>query len=148
MRVTNSILFTGLLTALTLPVIAADQLQTTSLADIKWSPCDSTNAQDPCQASYFRGNPKKEPNHSYFRVPKGYSFEPHWHKTNSYIVVLNGVFAIGAEGDSKGTPLRVGDYAYVAANWVHWLMCEVGECVAYYYVDGPSSYIDVKDKRP
>jgi quercetin dioxygenase-like cupin family protein len=128
--------------------LAADQFQAVKLSDIKWSPCDPKNPQDPCQVNYFHGNAEKEPNHSYFRVPKGHTFSAHWHTGNSHLVVLKGVFVVGAENDSKGTALRAGDYAFEAAKWIHWGKCDADECVAYYYVDGPDSYIDVKDKRP
>jgi quercetin dioxygenase-like cupin family protein len=146
MRATSLLLFATL--NLTGAAFAADGFQAVKLSEIKWSPCDPKNPKDPCQVNYFRGDPEKEPNHSYFRIPKGHLFPAHWHTSNSYLVILKGKLVVGAENDTKGTALGVGDFAYEAAKWIHWGRCDADECVAYYSVDGPDSYIDVKDKRP
>ena len=146
MRATSLLLFASL--NLAGAAFAADEFQAVKLSDIKWQPCDPKNPKDACQINYFRGNPEKEPNHSYFRVPKGYMFSAHWHTSNTHLVVLKGVFVVGAENDTKGTALRVGDFGYEAAKWIHWGRCDAEECVAYLFVDGPDSYIDVKDPRP
>jgi quercetin dioxygenase-like cupin family protein len=146
MRATSILLFASI--SLTYSAFAADEFQAVKLSDIKWSPCDPANPKDPCQVNYFRGNPEKEPNHSYFRIPKGHTFSAHWHTSHSHLVVLKGIFVVGAENDTKGMTLHAGDYAYEAAKWIHWGRCDADECVAYYFADGPDSYIDVKDKRP
>ena len=117
MRATSILLFTSL--SFTCSAIAADEFQAVKLSEIKWSPCDPKNPKDPCQISYFRGNPEKEPNHSYFRVPKGYDFSAHWHRSNSHLVVLKGAFVVGGEKDSKGTAFGAGDFGYEAAKWIH-----------------------------
>jgi quercetin dioxygenase-like cupin family protein len=128
--------------------LAADQFQAVKSSDVKWTACDPKVPQDPCQIDYFRGNPEKEANHLFFRVPTGHEFSAHWHTHNEHVIVTKGTFAIGAENDAKGTTLRAGEYAYVPAKWIHWAKCLEGECVVYLHVDGPDSYIDVKDKRP
>lgn len=146
MHTTLSLLLAGICAASA--AFADGKLEVVKPSEIKWAPCDPKVPTDPCQANYFHGNAEKEPNHSYFRVPKGYTFSPHWHTGNSHLVVIKGVFVVGAENDSKGTAIRAGEYAFEPAKWIHWGKCTEEDCIAYYYVDGPDSYIDVKDRRP
>jgi quercetin dioxygenase-like cupin family protein len=149
MHASHILFIATLCVAVDVPAIAEDKLEVVKLADIKWSPCDPKASQpDPCQVYYFRGNPEKEANYSYFRVPKGHIFSPHWHTGNGHLVVAKGVFVVGGEKDSKGVALRAGDYAYEPAKWIHWGKCTEIDCIVFYYVDGPDSYIDVNDQRP
>lgn len=117
-------------------------------AEISWTHCDPKTPSDPCQIYYFLGNPEKQPNHSYFRVLNGYVFPPHWHTGNSHLVVIKGEFVVGAENDPKGMSLRPGEFMYEPAKWIHWGKCAADECVVYLCVDGPDSFIDVKERRP
>ena len=149
MRVTYMPLLAIFCAALGTSVFAEDKLDVVRLNEVKWAPCDPKAAQpDPCQIQYFHGDPEKGPNHSYFRVPKGHLFPAHWHTGTTHLLVIKGVFMVGAENDSKGTALRPGDFAYEPAKWVHWGKCVETDCVVYLYVDGPDSYIDVKERRP
>ncbi len=63
-------------------------------------------------------------------------------------MVTKGTLIIGAENDSKGTPIRAGDFAYVRAKWIHWAKCGEQDCMFYMNVDGPDSYIEVTERRP
>jgi quercetin dioxygenase-like cupin family protein len=129
-------------------VFAQGAMEPMRLENIKWGPCDPKVPQDPCQISYFRGNPEKEENHSMIKVPKGTAFPPHWHIHNEHIVITKGTFVIAAEGgQEKEIILKTGDYIYIPAKRVHWARFPE-DSVFYLYVDGPDSYIDVKDKRP
>jgi quercetin dioxygenase-like cupin family protein len=127
---------------------AAEGLEPVKLKDVKWTSCDPQNPKDPCKIAYFRGNPDKETNYSYFKVPRGYLFSAHWHTNDSHIVIVKGAFTVGGEHDTTGSTLQAGDYAFEPAKWIHWGKCAAEECIAYYQVDGPDSYIDVKDRRP
>ena len=146
MRATPILLFASL--SVTSTAFGVEEFETVKFSELKWSPCDPKNPKDACEISYFRGNPEKEANHLYVRVPAGYEFPPHWHIHNEHVILATGAWAIGGENDSKGKTMKAGEYAYVPAKWIHWAKCLVGECVIYLHVDGPDAYIDVKDKRP
>ncbi len=129
-------------------VFAEGKFEVVRSADIKWGPCDPNTPADPCQIKYFRGNPEKEENYAFIKVPKGHTFPPHWHLQNENLIVTQGTLMIGSEKDSKGTPERAGEYAFVPAKWVHWGACAEQECVFYLNNESADSYIDVKDRRP
>jgi hypothetical protein len=71
--------------------LADSTLHAVKLSDIKWEACDPKNPADPCKISYVRGNAGKEENYGFVKIPKGYTFPPHWHINNegadSYIDV-------------------------------------------------------------
>ncbi len=134
--------------ALATPAWTQDKPQVTHGADVKWGPCDPNTATDPCKINYFRGNPEKEENYGFIKVPKGHSFPPHWHIHNENLIMLRGTLVVGAEDDAKGTPLRPGDYMFLPAKWIHWAKCAEQDCLFYLNNEGADSYIEVKDKRP
>ena len=149
MRVTYTLLLATLCTVVGLPVFAEGKLQLTKMSDIKWAPCDPKAPQpDPCQINYFRGNPEKEENYAFIKIPKGHTFPPHWHTQNENIIVTQGTLIIGGEKDSKGTPVRAGEYGFVPAKWIHWATCADQDCVFYLNNEAADSYIDVNERRP
>ena len=149
MRVTYTLLLATLCAAVGLSARAEGKLQVIKMSDIKWAPCDPKAPQpDPCQINYFRGNPEKEENYSFFRVPKGHTFPAHWHIHNENIIVTQGTLLIGGENDAKGTPVRAGEYLHVPAKFIYWATCAEQDCVVYLNNEGADSYIDVKELRP
>jgi oxalate decarboxylase/phosphoglucose isomerase-like protein (cupin superfamily) len=128
--------------------LAENIFQAVKQSDVKWEMCDPKNSSDPCRIGYVRGNPEKEENYGFVKVPKGYTFPPHWHINNENFVIIQGVLVVGAENDSKGTPFRSGDYGFVPAKWIHWATCTDADCLFYLNNEGADSYIDAKDRRP
>jgi quercetin dioxygenase-like cupin family protein len=141
-------LMVGIAAMFVSPIFAADEHKVVRMNEIKWAPCDPNTPKDPCQINYFHGDPEKEPNHAYIRIPKGHLFPAHWHTSNTHVLAIKGTLVIGAEDDKNGTALKPGDSFYEPAKWIHWGKCTAAECVFYVFVDGPDSYIDVKDRRP
>jgi quercetin dioxygenase-like cupin family protein len=149
MRAASAISLISLCAAIAGQALAEEQPQLVRMADIKWNPCDPKTPSDPCVINYFRGDPEKEENHSYFKIPKGYTFSPHWHINEEHVIVTKGTLVVGGEKDSKGMTVRAGDYLHVPAKSIHWVTCaSAPDCVVYLNVEGPDSYIDVKDRRP
>ena len=130
------------------PSFAADEQKIVRINEIKWAPCDPDTPKDPCQINYFHGDPEKEPNHAYIRIPKGHLFPAHWHTSNTHVLGIKGVLVIGGENDKNGAALHAGNSFYEPAKWIHWGKCTVEDCLFYVFVDGPVSHIDVKDRRP
>ena len=71
MRATSILFFASL--SVTSTAFGVEEFETVKFSELKWSPCDPKNPKDACEISYFRGNPEKEANHSFFRVPTGTS---------------------------------------------------------------------------
>ena len=148
MRATSKLMLAAFCTSTANIALAENAPQAVKQSDVKWEACDPKNPSDPCKIGYVRGNPEKEENYGFVKVPKGYTFPPHWHINNENFVVVRGTLVVGAENDSKGTPFSSGDYGFVPAKWIHWATCTESDCLFYLNNEGADSYIDVKDKRP
>ena len=147
MRVTYLILLASICAASATAALAED-FQVVKAGAVKWDPCDPNTPTDPCRITYFRGNPEKEENYGYVKIPKGHIFPPHWHINNENLIVVQGTLVVGGENDSKGMPLRSGDYMHLNAKWIHWARCDEQDCLFYLNNEGADSYIDAKERRP
>ena len=128
---------------------AQGPMQIVNVQSIKWVPCNPNAPQpDDCQLAFFKGDPAKEPNYKMLKAKGGFSFPPHWHTSDEYLVLTKGALTIAAEdGQEKERSLKPGDFLFIPARRVHWGGCPE-ECIFYLAVDGPDSYIDAKEQRP
>ncbi|HLG94158.1 MAG TPA: cupin domain-containing protein, partial [candidate division Zixibacteria bacterium] len=95
------------------------------------------------------GNPTTGPYAQFVKVPKGYTFKPHFHEQNESVALISGtvVAGFGNKIDEKsGKALTAGSYGFIPAGTAHWAVAKT-DAMFYQHVSGPASvtYIHPED---
>ena len=95
------------------------------------------------------GNSASGPYAQFVKVPKGYTFKPHFHAQNESVALTSGtiVAGFGDKIDEKsGKALTAGSYGFIPAGTAHWAVAKT-DAMFYQHVSGPASvtYVDPQD---
>jgi quercetin dioxygenase-like cupin family protein len=107
--------------------------------DLKWGPAPPVLPAG-AQVAVLDGDPF---NPGFFslrlKMPDGYRIAPHWHPTDENIVVIQGVFRLGAGdtfNDAAAHALSAGSFARMPKE-VHHFAAAKGETIIQIYGPGP-----------
>ncbi len=95
------------------------------------------------------GNPASGPYAQFVKVPRGYTFKPHFHEQNESVALISGTVVAG-RGDKinekAGTVLKAGGYGFIPAGTHHWAVAKT-DAMFYQHISGPASvtYIHPED---
>ncbi|MCI0405671.1 MAG: cupin domain-containing protein [candidate division Zixibacteria bacterium] len=87
------------------------------------------------------GNPASGPYAQFVKIPKGFTFKPHFHEQNESVALISGTVTagFGDKIDEKtGTALKTGGYGFIPAGMAHWAVAKT-DAIFYQHVSGPAS---------
>ena len=117
-------------------------------ADLHWADGPAAVPKG-AKVALVYGNPAKGPYAQFVKVPKGYTFKPHFHGENESVALISGtvVAGFGDKIDLKsGTTLSAGGYGFIPAGTAHWAVAKT-DAMFYQHVSGPASttYVHPED---
>lgn len=134
MRRTASLLALVLMSAPTLPALAASAAKsTTTKSALKWGPAPAVFPKG-ARMAVVSGDPGKAGEFVIqLSMPAGYKISPHFHPTDETVQVKKGTFLVGMGDtfDAKSTkPMKVGDKGTIAAKMHHFAMAKSATIVS------------------